>query len=284
MTEDYKIPRNHKDIGFRSLAAMFKDEFIPFTGIQLPKVKDVIQTNVPLIEVKDRGMDINFLLEDGTIAHIEFESDSLTEKDLIRFAYYDLALYEQRSQKIRRIVVFSSGVSPTTKNQLDIGSVKQQQDSIFLEYDFNGDEIFGKIKETIMKGNPLTNIERLQIILLPMMKTNQSTISKRAYELTKFLQENIDDDFKHYIIGAMVTVNYSHINEPEKAKILEVLKMAKPFEDLYKEFEMKGREEGKEEARKEFAKRLFQDGIEISYIKKVTQLSDQEINDLIQNQ
>ena len=78
---------------------MFKDDFIPFTGIDLPKVKDVIQTNVPTIEVKDRGMDINFLLEDQTIAHIEFESDALTEKDLIRFAIYDLALYEQRRIK-----------------------------------------------------------------------------------------------------------------------------------------------------------------------------------------
>ena len=263
---------------------MFKDDFIPFTGIDLPKVKDVIQTNVPTIEVKDRGMDINFLLEDETIAHIEFESDALTEKDLIRFAIYDLALYEQRSQRIRRIVVFSSGVSKIPINELDIGSVKQQQDCIFLEHDFNGDEIYGKIKETIMEGNPLTNIDKLQIILLPMMKSNQTTTSKRAYELTETLQKYIDDEFKHYLIGAMVTINYSHIEEPEKAKILEVLKMAKPFEDLYKEIESKGREEGRQEARKEFAKTLLQDGIDLSYIKKVTQLSDQEINELIQNQ
>ena len=288
MTKDYSIPRNHKDIGFRSLTAMFKDDFIPFTGIDLPKVKDVIQTNVPTIEVKDRGMDINFLLEDETIAHIEFESDALTEKDLIRFAIYDLELYAQHSQKIRRIVVFSSGVSKIPITELDIGSVKQQQDCIFLEHDFNGDEIYGKIKETILEGNPLTNIEKLQIIILPMMKSNETTTSKRAYELTETLQKYRDDEFKHYLIGAMVTINYSHIEEPEKAKILEVLRMAKPFEDLYKEIEMKGREEGKEEgrqeARKEFAKRLLQRGTDIEIIKEVVQLSDQEINELIQNQ
>ncbi|WP_099362878.1 hypothetical protein [Fredinandcohnia onubensis] len=68
MTNDYNIPRNHMDIGLRSLAVMFKDEFLPFTGIQIPMVKDVIQTNVATIEMKDRGMDLNFLLEDDTIA------------------------------------------------------------------------------------------------------------------------------------------------------------------------------------------------------------------------
>ena len=189
----------------------------------------------------------------------------------------------QRSQKIRRIVVFSSGVSKIPINELDIGSVKQQQDCIFLEHDFNGDEIYGKIKETIMEGNPLTNIDKLQIILLPMMKSNQTNSSKRAYELTETLQKYKDDEFKHYLIGAMVTINYRNIDEPEKAKILEVLKMAKPFEDLYKEIELKGREEGRQEAKKEFVKRLFERGIDIETIKEVVQLSEQEINKLIQN-
>lgn len=134
-----------------------------------------------------------------------------------------------------------------------------------------------------MEGNPLTNIDKLQIILLPMMKSNQTNSSKRAYELTETLQKYKDDEFKYYLIGAMVTINYRNIDEPEKAKILEVLKMAKPFEDLYKEIELKGREEGRQEAKKEFVKRLFERGIDIETIKEVVQLSEQEINKLIQN-
>ncbi|WNS73698.1 hypothetical protein RRV45_12290 [Bacillus sp. DTU_2020_1000418_1_SI_GHA_SEK_038] len=287
MTKDLNIPRNHKDIGFRSLAVMFKDEFIPFTGIKLPKVKDIIETNVPMIEVKDRGMDLNFLLEDGTIAHIEFESDALKEADLIRFAHYDLQLYNQRQVKIRRIIIFSSGVADTTIKQLDIGSVKQQHDCIFLEHDFNGDEIFGKIKERIVVGDLLTNLEKLQILLLPMMKTNQATASKRAYELTKTLEQYHNKDLAHYLIGAMVAVNYSQIKDPEKAKILEVLEMAKPFEELYKKFEMKGRQEGIQEGRREgqleIIQNLINKGIGIAAISDFTGLSEQEIKELLQS-
>ncbi len=73
----------------RSLSVAFKDEIISFLDLQFPKVVDVIQTSVPLIEVKSRGMDTNFLLEDGTILHLEFESTILTEDDLVRFGHYD---------------------------------------------------------------------------------------------------------------------------------------------------------------------------------------------------
>ncbi len=232
-------------------------------------------------------MDFNFLLEDGTIAHIEFESDALNDKDLIRFGHYDLALYDQRNQKIHRIIIFSSGVPKTVLKELDIGSVKQKHGCIFLEHDFNGDEIFDKIKETIIKGNPLTNIDKLQIILLSMMKTNQTTPSQRAFELAETLHQ-YPKDIKHFLIGAMVAINYNHINNPERKKILEVLKMAKPFEDLYKEYEQKGIEEGIkkgiQEERKEVAKRLLEDRMEFEFIKKVTKLSDQEIYELMQGQ
>ncbi len=61
-------------------------------------------------------------------------------------------------------------------------------------------------------------------------------------------------------------------------------RMAKPSEDLHKELELTAWEEGKKEARKEIARRLFQDGIEVTYIKKVTTLSEQELIEIIQNQ
>lgn len=120
------------------------------------------------------------------------------------------------------------------------------------------------------------------------MKTNHTTPSQRAYELTETLHEYPQEDIKHFLIGAMVAVNYNLINNPEKKKIWEVLKMAKPFEDLYKEFEQKGIEEGIkkgiQEERKEVAKRLLEDRMEFEFIKKVTKLSDEEIYKLIQNQ
>ena len=55
----------------------------------------------------------------------------------------------------------------------------------------------------------------------------------------------------YYLIGAMVGTNYSLLQEPEKSKILEVLRMAQPFQELYREFEEKGMEKGMEKGRAE---------------------------------
>jgi hypothetical protein len=284
LTKDFNIPRNHKDIGLRSIAIMFNDEFLPFTAMKLPKVKDVIETNVPTIHMKDRGMDLNFLLEDNTIAHIEFESDALNVNDLIRFGHYDLQLYHQRKQQIRRIIIFSAGVPDTTLQKLDIGSVIQKYECLFLEHDFDGDQIFSKIKEIINKHGTFSNLEKLQVILLPMMKTRTSTISKRAYELTKTLQNYHIEDIAFYLIGAMVAVNYSGIEDLEKVKILEVLEMAKPFEELYKKFEERGFEKGKAEGRQEgkiaIAKKLLRKGMELEAVSEITGLTQQEIEEL----
>lgn len=115
-----------------------------------------------------------------------------------------------------------------------------------------------------------------------MMKTIQSTTSRRAYELTKTLQKYSQADIAHYLIGAMVAVNYGHIKDPENAKILEVLKMAKPFEDLYKEFELIGEKRGRQEEKREIVKNLFKKGIDIKIIAESTGLTVNEVKELIQ--
>jgi flagellar biosynthesis/type III secretory pathway protein FliH len=154
----------------RSLSVTFKDEVLEFYDLKLPRVVDVVQTKVPIIEVKDRDMDINFILADNTIAHLEFESSEPTLEDQIRYGHYDLELYKQRRQKIHRIVIYSAGINQVPK-PLDIGSIRQSQIVIYLE---------------------------------------------------------------------------SMLQEPEKSKILEVLRMAQPFQELYQEFEDKGMKKGLE--------------------------------------
>ena len=96
ISAELKIPYHHKDIALRSLSVTFKDEILEFYDLKLARIVDVIQTKVPTIEVKDRDMDINFILADNTIAHLEFESSEPTLDDQIRYGHYDLELYKHR--------------------------------------------------------------------------------------------------------------------------------------------------------------------------------------------
>jgi predicted transposase YdaD len=227
----------------RSLSVTFKDEILEFYDLKLAKIVDVIQTKVPLIEVKDRDMDINFILADNTIAHLEFESSEPTLDDQIRYGHYDLELYKQRRQKIHRIVIYGAGIKQAPE-PLDIGSIRQTQSVIYLEKDFDGDQVFLELKDRILRGEPLRNLDKMKIILLPMMSSKISSRSRRALEMTEVLENYPEKDMGYYLIGAMVGTNYSLLQEPEKSKILEVLRMAQPFQELYREFEEKGMRKG----------------------------------------
>ena len=156
-------------------------------NLDLPEIVDVVQTNVPIIQVKDRTLDVNFVLADGTLLHIEFEASEPTEDDQIRYAYYDLELYKQRRQKIHRLVIYAAGIKKTTTG-LDIGVGKFAQTSIHLDKNFDGDKILQEIKDKIKRKEPLTGKEQLEVTLLPMMHSKTVTKTKRAFEVVEVLK------------------------------------------------------------------------------------------------
>ncbi len=178
---EVRIPRQHKDILFYSMTNMFKGKVLAFYGLDLPKVIDVIPIRAPVILIKDQYLDYCLKLEDGTIAHLEFESSPPTVDDQIRYVNYDLALYKEHSCKIHRIIIYSIDVNEVPK-PLDIGSVKLEHTIIILQEDYDGDEIFEKIKRRLSSGERLDREDEMSIILLPMMKSKTDP-SRRAIEV-----------------------------------------------------------------------------------------------------
>ncbi len=237
--DDLYIPRNHKDISFYVMSAMFKDEIIDYYDLKLAKIKDIIQTKVPYVEVKGQYIDISFILEDNTIAHFEFESDYINRNDLIRYGHYDLELHKAHPTTIRRIVIFAAGVQ-SAPAPLRIGSVNQKHKYIFLKKDFDGDRVLAELREIVLAGKPITVKDKIDIMLLPMMKSTQSDPSKRAWEAVELLQQYKDKKTAHYLIGMIMAVNYNSLTQKEKDKILEVLIMSEAFHDLAREFEKRG--------------------------------------------
>ena len=256
------IPRQHKDIAFRSLSATFKDEVLNVFGLNLPKVVDIAQTAIPLIEVKDRNMDINLVLINNTILHIEFESSEPTEDDQIRYGFYDLGLFKQRRQYIHRLIVYGAGIK-NVPVPLDIGAIRQSQTFVHLEKDYDGDKIFRQIRYKIEHEILLNGLDKFHIALIPMMKSQVFSKGKMAWELTQtLLKVKVPDtNLGFYLIGVMLGANYSWIEEPYKSQILEVLKMAQPFEDFYETFRQEGKDEGLKEGRDEGLKEGRDEGL-----------------------
>ena len=94
-----KISKQVYDIIQKYTSALFRDASLDFYGIKAARIKELINVELPVVEVKEKSTDALFLLENGRYLHLEFQS-SYSKKDLGRFAVYDLLLYERVCKQV----------------------------------------------------------------------------------------------------------------------------------------------------------------------------------------
>lgn len=69
------IAYQNKDITSKIMGENLKDKSFAVYGIDVPKVRQVLPTNLPAIEANELRLDNLFLLEDGSLALVDYESD-----------------------------------------------------------------------------------------------------------------------------------------------------------------------------------------------------------------
>jgi hypothetical protein len=109
-----KINPQNYDLAFKESFSIFENKTLDFLGLDLPKITEFLETEFAELETHHDFMDLNFRLVDGSILHIEEETDLSTE-DLIRFAHYDLRLYQRHRTTIHTVVLTPASGSPGTK-------------------------------------------------------------------------------------------------------------------------------------------------------------------------
>ena len=70
-----EITYQNKDVLSKILAENFKEKSLSVYGIDVPKIKDVLPTNLPAIQANEMQLDNLFLLMDDSVALIDYESD-----------------------------------------------------------------------------------------------------------------------------------------------------------------------------------------------------------------
>ena len=83
-------PQNihHEDLALKTAAQYFGEELLPLLGIT-DHVRYVAPTEIVKLEAKQMYQDFNYISTDKLWIHLEFESDSVTRKDLKRFREYE---------------------------------------------------------------------------------------------------------------------------------------------------------------------------------------------------
>ncbi len=178
-----KINQQNYDLVFKEAFSLFNNKSLNFLGVDLPSVSSFLDTEFPEVETTNDMMDMNFRLKDGSILHLEEETD-LSRKDLIRFAHYDLRLYNKYNTTIHTVVLTPANGSPGTKI-LDTGNLQYNVLQIVLA-NRDADLLLARITIALEKGDP---INELELIFTPLMKSrlNRTELLRKTIELEKKL-------------------------------------------------------------------------------------------------
>jgi len=228
-----------------------------------------METEIAKVETTDDMMDLNFRLEDGSILHLE-EETNLSRRDLIRVAHYDLRLFSRYNARIHTVVFTPSDGTPGTK-VLDTGILQYSVLQLVFE-ERDGDALLAQVQSALAKGLP---VNELELIFLPLMKSRlaKGTLLCKTIEIEKQLP---DEELRNKVRELTLILSNRIVDKEILDTLWGELRMLK----VIKYAEDKGREKGREEERKTVAKNLLSLGMGDDYIMKATGL-DKKIIDAI---
>lgn len=269
---DTEISYHNNDILMKVLAERFRDKTLDALGIQSARIKNLLPTVNPVVEANERRNDIIFLLEDGTLLHLEFQTTE-SEQDLIRFLSCDVRLIRQQKRQVRTAVIYAGRIIQAL-TRLEYGSVCYQVENIYMG-SYDGDKEYNRLKDKLKQGKALSEEDTLKLILLPLMKSREKeeNLTIQAAELAK----SADRETKIFVLAALIVLSDKIMSEGNKRKLLEVLKMTEIEQWIKEEGRQEGRMEGGREEKKRTALNMLKLGMAPEVIAKVTELSPEEI-------
>ena len=245
LSEILESPYQGKDVVHKYLTNMFREKSFAAYGLKnLPAIKAFLPTDFPAIEANDRIADHVFVLEDNSIAIVDYES-SFKNENKVKYLEYATRLYKRyfdpvRPIKIRIIVIYTCKVQ-SANSSINAGALNLNVEEAFMSH-IDGDAELERIKTKFRNGEELTDEDLMRLIILPITQTKNDDISEMINKVTDFAEEMKRTNVEGYvfILAAMSVAMKNYITEEQKNRILEVLKMTSLIQDLVRDKENYG--------------------------------------------
>jgi hypothetical protein len=268
--QQFDVTAHNYDFVFKDSFSLFKNDIGDFLKVELPGIVSYLETEFSEIETSTERMDFNFKLEDGSILHLEEEIE-VSVDDLIRFASYDLKLYNRYRDRIRTIILCIKGY-PAAEAAFNAGSLGYNTIVVNMS-DKDGKEKMKELREKIEKGE---EINYLELIFLPLMNSDQDIV--RRVKETIELEDKLDADqkFKNNLAALTIVLCDKFLSSENMIELWRDRKMVKFFKYVEEQGKKKGKEEGRIEGKQEEARLIL-----MRQVKAKFKNADNEIIDLI---
>lgn len=276
-------PQNihHEDLALKTAAQYFGEELLPLLGIT-DNVRYVAPTENVTLEAKQMYQDFNYISTNNLWVHLEFESDSVTRKDLKRFREYEATTARTFNVAVITYVICSSKVKRPISSLAE--GINVYHVKLIRLKNKDSDRLFACVKEKQEQGKPLEKEDLVSLLLTPLMSGNMG-IGERIIKSLNFIQyasKTVTPIELEKMKAVLYTLAFKFLNKKELAEVKEVIAMTELGKMLVNDGFEKGLAEGEAKfvaiIRKKRAKGLDASAIaeelelETAYVEKVMAL------------
>lgn len=296
------IAYQNKDITLKYFADTLIDKSLAVYGLPHIRIKDCRPTNLPAIEANELRLYNLFILEDGSLALIDYES-TFTIKDVVKYVNYIARILKRfiRQERIRNtdehraklpifhlIIIFSADIGEVDPDIMDVGCMQLKIEPAYL-LGIETEEVFRKIQDKIKNKEALGDDELLELIILPLTvrgREEKQALAEKTVELAGGIQ---NEEQRIQALSGILTFADKIIDKEYAKRIKEAIGMNKVAQLFYDEgIEMgleKGMAQGKADLIRCIRKKIKKGyaAIEIAEVLEIDVLHVKQIADLMQN-
>lgn len=217
-------------------------------GLSLPRIKQVLPTDLPSVTANEKHMDNLFLLEDDTLAIVDYESE---DKIHNRIKYVDhigrvMERFYKDTSKIPaiRLIVIYTGDVEKAHAALEMPCMTLHMEQVFISK-LPEEEIYKNITCKLTKGEDLTEQELMQLIILPLAKKGSKNKQERIKQVIKLAKSIKNGSDQIFVLTGLLVCTDKFINGESAATIRRLLDMTKVGRILFEDGLEEGIEKGK---------------------------------------
>ena len=269
------IAYQNKDIEFKLLSESFRERSFEAYGLKLPRIKEVLPTNLPSVEANEMRMDNLFLLEDGTLAIVDYESDNKAAS-CIKYINYIGRVMERWHKEhhgipnIRMIVIYTGDVEKADAVfQMECMTLCIEQ--VFVR-SLPAEEIYQTVLHKLEQEERLTEQELMQLIILPLAEKGSEKKQERIVQVMELAERLEDEQEQKLVLSGLLVSSDKFIEKENMRKIRRRFNMTKIGRSIY--------ENGMKDKARQTAERLLRRGVDMETIMDATDLTEEEVKEI----
>ncbi|MBO5055364.1 MAG: hypothetical protein J6C64_03280 [Lachnospiraceae bacterium] len=233
-----------EDKALKSAAMYFGQELLPYLKVE-GRILRLLPTEQIRLEAVKADEDILFEMEDGTLAHFEFESVEISKEDLYRFRMYDAYTAMQYKKPVITYVICSGRIG-RIHSKLKEGLNPYQIIPLRMKQE-NADVLIQELEGRVKRGEILPKEDLVPLLLTPLM-SGESAIKDRLLITDRLLNSDrvkLKKEEKYKMEGVLYAFACKFLAKGDLDEIKETLSMTVLGEMIWNDGLEKGLEKGK---------------------------------------